>query len=74
MLELVVNVSLKVQGIAAILSCARQSSKTSSKTQGLVPVALMCSVSKLRVIRLKIIVLTRLMTERIVSDNMVKVN
>ena len=56
MLELVVNVSLKVQGIAAILSCARQSSKISSKTQGLVPVALMCSVSKLRLIRLKDIV------------------
>ena len=68
--ELVVNVNLKVQGIAAILSCARQS----SKTQGLVPVALMCSVSKLRVIRLKIIVLTRLRTEKNVSDNMVMVN
>ena len=46
--------------------------KTSSKTQGLVPVALISSVSKLRVIRLKIKVLTRVRTERIVFDNMVK--
>ena len=72
MLELVVNVSLEIQDVVAISSCARLSSKTSSKTQGLVPVALISSVSKLRVIRLKIKVLTRVRTERIVFDNMVK--